>query len=156
MNQLQKICTLALLSLAITGTARAQTNLHVSFNDGSSIQSFVLTNGSTLQFDSGNLKLNLEGSKSSIPLTKIANLKFGSVPLGVSRLVNQRQISISVEGERLHVDGPVGGGAAIYGISGQVVWSDRNWQGGNINIAGLPQGLYILRLSNQTFKFNKQ
>lgn len=44
---------------------------------------------------------------------------------------------------------------AIYSINGQLMDSQENWNGGPISVTHLPQGLYLLKLNNQTFKFRK-
>ena len=64
-------------------------------------------------------------------------------------------ISIDPSGSIITVNGISSGNVNIYNYSGMQVKNLPNWQGERINIADLPKGVYILKINNQSTKFNK-
>lgn len=44
---------------------------------------------------------------------------------------------------------------AIYSTSGELYYQTDEWQGNPIKVSSLPQGSYVLKTKNQSFKFRK-
>lgn len=168
---LKKLSTLLLLCLALSGV-QAQSTLYVQEKTG--IQTaFVLNDVRKLTFPAGSITVNKnDGNTNTYVLSDIRYLNFTDLSVEVSQFSNQEsgniilfpnpamdqlKVSFQSDGTRnLEID--------IIDMQGKVLEQQTisSQNGMNlvaINIAELPQGLYLCRLQNgnklETIKFLK-
>ena len=141
----------------------AQNRMTIYMNDGSAVQTYSLSDLGHCYFETGKLFFT-QRSKTvpqSISLSSVKCIKFtDQVVSGISDTENNvsKQFDIYVAGGAIHVDGwdcNRQATAVIYAIGGQAFYTNRNWSGSAIDIMSLPQGVYIFRVQNKTFKFSK-
>ena len=166
-----KLSAVLLLGLGLTGLA--QNKLYVKEKAGTQT-AFVLSDVRKLTFPSGSIIVNKnDGNTSTYALSNIRYLNFTDLSVGVSQFANQEtgniilfpnpvtdelKINFQSAGKwNLQID--------IIDIQGKVLHQENiSSQTGinffTINIAQLPQGLYLCRLQNgnkvETIKFIKK
>jgi hypothetical protein len=64
-------------------------------------------------------------------------------------------VNIAAVGDIISVQGATQGSVAIWSVTGQQIYSNRNWHGEDIDIAHLERGIYIININNTSLKFKK-
>lgn len=157
----------ACLFAACLGTASAQdekTKLQALGPDGEVLWSSALADFKWVTFPQGNsvafIGRNGADVLYSTQLAGVSKIVFISPTSGIGDLTSEAGNTLRLVngGNRLSITGwtpGTTGHAAIYAVSGQLLWSDAGWNGADINVANLPQGIYILKIDTQSFKFRK-
>jgi len=90
-------------------------------------------------------------------LADVKGLVFGTTATAIGQLVGTKgQLNIAYWQGILSAQGINGANTALYTVSGQRVMSINAWDGSAISTEGLANGVYVLKVNNQTFKFVKQ
>lgn len=90
-------------------------------------------------------------------LADVKGLVFGTTATAIGQLVGTKgQLNIAYRQGILSAQGINGANTALYTVSGQRVMSINAWDGSAISTEGLANGVYVLKVNNQTFKFVKQ
>ena len=150
----------ALATAGCWSTMQAQVKLVVHSVDGSFLEA-SLGEVKSLAFNESGFAVNsLEGQTlGNFVFGNVKKIEFVSVATGVGEVVEtSSKLGLSVSRNALKVTGWVANESApvqIYGVSGQCLYSDADWNGSVINIATLPSGVYVLKVNNETFKFRK-
>lgn len=162
MNIKKPLSTLSLLVIGVLSPVQAQDQMIVTMKDGGAEQTFMLADIGKVFFESENVLVKQKSaSTSSIPLTSVLSIKFSdSTVTGLRTLGNDADntLRITIAAGTINVlgwDSSRQTTAIIYSTSGTMAYANRKWNGGAISIESLPQGVYILKINNQTFKFSK-
>ena len=149
--------------LAMAGSwssMQAQVKLVVHSVDGSLLEA-SLGEVKSLAFNESGFNVNSFKGQAlgNFAFENVKKIEFVSEVSGVGDVVaNVSNLGLSVSRNVLRV---TGWGAnesapmAVYGVSGQCLLNEANWNGGDINISNLPSGVYVLKVKNETFKFRK-
>lgn len=87
----------------------------------------------------------------------LKKISFDNLETSISQVVEETQkLKVSVAHQTLKVlNWPAGtpATASIYAATGQCVYRNAQWTGEDISLAGMPLGVYILKVNQQTYKF---
>lgn len=147
------LAMLALPSMADDG------DLVVYMSDGTTKQTFALSDIGKLTFDDNTFSLNMGESTTPFSYTAVRKIVFEGLNSGIGTVANDNSMKAYYRNGFLGVDGwPQGNKdiAYVYGIDGISVLTVDNWDGTPINVNSLNQGLYIFKVGNSTIKFIKQ
>lgn len=151
--------TLAAISLLAASPALADQKLVVTDSSSeTTVASYQLSDISNLSFADGNLVVSLSGDKTEqVPLTTSLVLKFDGVATAISQVDDtDADVRIAYDGSQFSATGVKGANAALYTIGGQKVIALSSWNGSPVSTATLANGVYILKVNNQSFKFIKK
>ena len=163
-RKLHLIATACLLACGL-GTASAQSTriqLQVVGADESEIWTGELSDVKWATFAQRSLTLTGQDLTSVLYQTELPNVKrlvFYNPTAGIGDVTaEETDLRLVVNGDLVSLDGwqpgtPVR--ATIYSVSGQAVYLDAAWDGSAIDVARLPQGIYILKVNNNSYKFRK-
>ena len=149
--------------LAMAGSwspMQAQVKLVVHSVDGSLLEA-SLGDVKSLAFNESGFDVNSLKNQTLASFTFENLRKIEIVPdlTGVGDVVaDAPKLRLSVSRNVLKVNGWAANETApvyVYGVSGQCLLNEANWNGGEINISNLPSGVYVLKVKNETFKFRK-
>ena len=152
-----------LLLLALTGstawsTLQAQVKLVVQNQDGTAVET-ALDEIRTLQFQQDGFRLNgWDGQPmSSYSFSKVRKIVFSNTSTGVGEVVSDVPVlKAKVKDRLLKVEGWNAGtpaALAVYSVSGTCAYRAASWNGEEINLSGLPVGVYLLKVNQETLKF---
>lgn len=150
-----------LLLLLPMVTTFAQTQiLEIHRWNQSSVQ-VILEDLQKITFSGNNLVLNMKsGDLNPIPTSDVRNLMFGIVTGIQSKADKSSSISVfpnpAVNYIRINGVGAKAIPVSVYSLSGQIVLQQIYQEGGEIVIANLHPGIYILRANDRVFKFIKE
>ena len=154
-----KLLFTLLVALAVH-SASGQTKVEVIPVEGGASTTFELADIKKMTFGEGNLGIIAQDEASptfSMPLGNVRIIKFVDASSSIGKNVSaDNSIEISYRSGMLTATGignPVK--AVIYGADGRTVYSENRWEGEPISVASLPEGVYILKVNNKTFKFAK-
>ena len=141
----------------------AQTGLRVTYSDGTT-QGFVVADSGKLYFSDGQLMIQTAAAASptSLPVNIIQNITFDNSLLSASGTtpVNKAKYLLypnpSSEFFRVKTDGNSKFEIRIFSADGKLLRSGKYTSEENIDVAGLPAGLYLVRIENETFKLLKK
>ena len=92
-------------------------------------------------------------------LPNVKRLVFYNPTAGIGDVTaEETDLRLVVNGNLVSLDGWTPGTVAratVYSVSGQAVYVDGAWDGSAIDVARLPQGIYILKVNNNSYKFRK-
>ena len=90
-------------------------------------------------------------------LADVKGLVFGTTATSIGQLAGTKgQFNIAYRQGILSAQGISCAKTALYTVSGQRIMSISAWDGSAINTEGMANGVYVLKVNNQTFKFVKQ
>ena len=144
--------TFALLSLLAVGNAHADSKLvAVDSPSATTLASFSLSDISKLSFADGKMMVTL-----SDETTKEVALNTNLTAIaGVTD--NDSKLQVVYDGNTISVAGLAKAeNAAIYSIGGEKVVNLKSWNGSQVNVGSLSNGVYILKVNNKSFKFIKK
>lgn len=125
--------------------------------------SFIFSEMKKIVFDSNNLIIvNIFGSESNTYLfDDIRKITFSDTVTGIESTSvtgsSELDIRLAADGSRIFVGGAAGSidkPVRLFSVAGTMVMAG-SLKDGSIDISALPQGIYILSVENQTFKFKK-
>ena len=163
-RNLHLIATACLLACGL-GTASAQSTriqLQVVGADDAQLWMGELSDVKWATFAQRSLTLTGQDLTSVLYHTDLPNVKrlvFYNPTAGIGDVTaEETDLRLVVNGDLVSLDGWTPGTparATIYSVSGQAVYLDGAWDGSAINVARLPQGIYILKVNNNSYKFRK-
>jgi len=93
------------------------------------------------------------------PLSQVMSIKFTEEkpnPTSVEKVdTGAAQVRVVADNSSIRVLGASHGAVAIWSVTGQQIYSNRNWRGESIDINHLEHGIYIININNTTLKFKK-
>lgn len=163
-RKLHLIATACLLACGL-GTASAQSTriqLQVVGTDDAQLWTSELSDVKWATFAQRSLTLTGQDMTSVLYQTELPNVKrlvFYNPTAGIGDVTaEETDLRLVVNGNLVSLDGWTPGTVAratVYSVSGQAVYVDGAWDGSAINVARLPQGIYILKVNNNSYKFRK-
>lgn len=163
-RKLHLIATACLLACGL-GTASAQSTriqLQVVGADDAQPWTGELSDVKWATFAQRSLTLTGQDMTSVLYQTELPNVKrlvFYNPTAGIGDVTaEETDLRLVVNGNLVSLDGWTPGTVAratVYSVSGQAVYVDGAWDGSAINVARLPQGIYILKVNNNSYKFRK-
>ena len=142
--------------LAIAGTATAQHM--VVERDGQENKVFSLESLKQITFDGTivNMELN-DGTKSSTSMGNIKRIYFSDLSSIVKMPAQSENFVVYLSTDEIAINSEAGSTVVIYGLTGAQLLTRRiDTQGEAISIAGLPQGIYIVKANGRTTKIIKR
>ncbi|MCR4995441.1 MAG: T9SS type A sorting domain-containing protein [Bacteroidales bacterium] len=142
-----------LVSIALLAgivAAHADSYNYLNLTSSSSIQSVALTSVKKITFENGNAVVTTtDGTTLSAALSTLTSLTFTDTATGV-REVNGGK-SLQLQSGRIVANGS--GWLRVYNTNGQLVRQQQvSSTRAELNLDGLPHGLYIAKLGSQTLK----
>ena len=142
--------------LAIAGTATAQHM--VVERDGQENKVFSLESLKQITFDGTivNMELN-DGTKSCTSMGNIKRIYFSDLSSIVKMPAQSENFVVYLSTDEIAINSEAGSTVVIYGLTGAQLLTRRiDTQGEAISIAGLPQGIYIVKANGRTTKIIKR
>lgn len=138
--------------------AKATDNVVVKTGTGSS--KIALTDIKALKFNDDKLLVYTQSSETpaEFDLADIVSLKFiDDSTDGIDAVTpGNQKFSIRISNGVLSATGVDKAKAAIYSINGQRMLGIASWNGSAVSLANLANGVYVLTINNQKFKFVKK
>lgn len=147
------------LAMLGCGVSTAQTQMTFYEPQGHAMAVWNLQDMGKVTFDGGEIVVTSATGTFSTPLIEVMSIKFTDdeqTPTSVQQLRDDvSQLRIATSESTVRVMGANRGTVAIWSVSGQQLYDNRNWHGEEINISHLERGIYIITINNTTFKFKK-
>ena len=142
--------------LALTGTATAQ---HMVV-EKSGAENEVITLGALKQITFNGTTVNIEqtnGTKSSASMGDIERIYFADLSSIADINSQEENLVTYISTDEIAINSNGGSLVAIYNLTGaQLLIRRIDTQGEAISIAGLPQGIYIVKANGRTTKIIKR
>ena len=148
---------LFILSLiAFAGTATAQHMVLES--DGYDNKVFALENLKQITFNGTTINIEqTDGTKSSAEMGNISRMYFDDLSSIADINSNGENLVEYLSGDEIAINSEAGSMVAVYNLTGvQLLIKRLDAQGEAISIAGLPQGIYIVKANGRTTKIIKR
>lgn len=147
---------MALLVLTATLPAAAQ-HMQIETNSGEN-EVIELKNLKQITFNGTNVNIEqTDGTLSSASMGSISRIYFGDFTDIEPTIARAESIIAYISGNTIAVNCKAGTTVTVYNMLGRQLLAERiGTEGGEINIAGLPQGIYILKADEKTAKFVKR
>lgn len=125
---------------------------------GSGSTKFALTDVTSLKFNEGKLQVFTSASETptEFNLADIESLKFDGVTQGIQSTMNDKKFNLTFSNGILSATGLEGARTAVYDISGKRMLDISSWDGSAVSLQNLTNGVYVIKINNQTFKFIKK
>lgn len=141
--------------LAIAGTATAQ---HMVVETAGGNEVFTLDNLKQITFDG--ITVNIEqtdGTKSSASMGNIKRIYFDDMSSIADINAQGGDLVEYLSHDDIAINSEAGSMVTVYSLTGAQLLTRRiDTQGGIISIAGLPQGIYIVKANERTTKIIKR
>lgn len=137
---------------------QAQVKLVVQGTDGAAVET-PLSDIRTLQFQQDGFRLNGWDGKpmQTFSFAKVRKLVFANETTGIGDVsLEQPELKARVNDRMLQVEGwtpDAPAALAVYAVSGRCVYRDALWNGESVSLSGLPAGVYLLTVNQETLKF---
>jgi len=149
------LLTMVLGSMTV---ASAQDRVQVVMND-SVTTDYVVDELSRINFgDDGITMLRSDETGDTYVLSEVSKILFHPAPTAVKEITEPKMtLFVARDGSFVSLRGWQGERATvnIYSINGQQVYGNTRWQGGDIDISGLEQGIYVIQVDGKSAKFKK-
>lgn len=159
MTRTIKTFMVLMLAMLSCGVAKAQTQMTFYEPHGYAIAVWNLQDVSKVTFEGGDIVVTYGAYTAANPLSEVMSIKFTDneqTPTSVEKILDDAsQVRIAATESTVRVMGANHGAVAIWSVSGQQLYDNRNWNGEEINISHLERGIYIITINNSTFKFKK-
>lgn len=159
MTRSYKSILVLLMMMLCSGAAVAQSYMTFYNNDGAAKEAWNLLDVGKVTFDQGNIVVKHSTGTYSASLNEVLSIKFtDTAPIftGVEKINDDvTQLRIATSEDFIRVMGATSGQVSIWSTTGQQIYNNRNWHGGDIDISYLERGIYIITINNSTFKFKK-
>ena len=142
--------------LAIAGTATAQ-HMVVEMTDSNS-QVMKLEDLKQITFDGTTVNIEqTNGTKSSASMGNIGRIYFGDLSSIADINAQSGNLVEYLSADEITINSEAGSTVVIYGLTGTQLLTRRlDTQGEAVSIAGLPQGIYIVKANGRTTKIIKR
>ena len=151
---MKKIALSLMVALScLTAKATDGKSLFVSFNDGSKIE-FALSTLPEVTFGDDQMTVKTTATTASYELWKVSTFTYGTTT-GIKQVETNNKFAL--EGDRIIVDGTKNQVSA-FALDGKkvslspIVTGDKTI----INLDGLNQGVYIIKINNKSIKIARQ
>jgi len=151
---MKKIALSLMVALScLTAKATDGKSLFVSFNDGSKIE-FALSTLPEVTFGDDQMTVKTTATTASYELWKVSTFTYGTTT-GIKQVETNNKFAL--EGDRIIVDGTKNQVSA-FALDGKkvslspIVTGDKTV----INLDGLSQGVYIIKINNKSIKIARQ
>ncbi len=150
---------LLLMFLGAAGTALAQD--HVQVVVGGEQLNYALDNVSRIEFvqEGINVVQSDEQGDTYLFADNLERIVFHpTIQTGIATVKDEQMtLFVARDGSHVSIRGYNGEKAlvSIYAINGQRVLGLNNWTGGDIDISGLSQGIYVIKVGDKSAKFKK-
>lgn len=151
---MKKIALSLLVALScLTARATDGKSLFVSFNDGSKIE-FALSTLPEVTFGNDQMTVKTTATTASYELWKVSTFTYGTTT-GIKQVETNNKFAL--EGDRIIVDGTKNQVSA-FALDGKKVSISPIITGDKtiINLDGLSQGVYIIKINNKSIKIARQ
>lgn len=152
------LCAMALALSGSWSSAQAQVKMVFHAVDGTRFET-SLDQVRTLKITPQGFDVNGQENQ-VLTAYKFKDLKkicFESLETSINQVVEETQkLKVCVAHQTLKVlNWPAGtpATASIYAATGQCVYRNAQWTGEDISLSGMPLGVYILKVNQQTYKF---
>ena len=148
---MKKILLSLVLAAGMATTASADTYNYLTLTSGSTVQSVALKTVKKITFEGANLVVTAaDGTTTTASLATLSKITFTETADGVGNLKAETG-RLHVEGGRIVADGR--GQLQLFNTSGQLV-RRQTIEGSHseLNLEGLPRGIYIARFGKQSLK----
>lgn len=141
--------------LAIAGTATAQ---HMVVETAGGNEVFTLENLKQITFNGTTVNIEQSnGAKSSASMGSIERIYFSDLSSIADINAQSGNLVEYISFDEIAINSEAGSTVAIYSLTGAQLLTRRiDTQGGIISIAGLPQGIYIVKANERTTKIIKR
>ena len=142
--------------LAFAGAATAQ---HLVLEaDGYENKVFALENLKQITFNGTTVNIEqTDGTKSSAEMGNISRMYFDDLSSIADINSNGENLVEYLSGDEIAINSEAGSTVAVYNLTGvQLLIKRIDSQGEAISIAGLPQGIYIVKANEKTTKIIKR
>lgn len=147
--------TLLSAALALLPSLGIQAADELTVTSQSTTSSFSLSSIQKLTFADGNLQVVTADETASVPLTLGTLLTF-TTSTGINQAVAKGQAGkLRYDGHQITLEGTANADAMLFNAAGQCLRRVARWNGSPISTEGLPSGLYIFKVNNQSVKFVK-
>ncbi len=148
------------LAVLCCGGAHAQSNMTFFEPSGGSLASWSLLDVTKVTFNGSDIVVTGKmGVEQYFDMNNVMSIKFtdsDDTPSSVTTIRDiTSQLRIATSESSIRVIGATSGTVTIWNPSGQQLYSNRNWNGEDINIAHLERGIYIITINNTSIKFKK-
>ena len=128
----------------------------LTLTDGT-VNRFALTGNPTVTYEGENLVVSAGEEQFTTALSGISQLTFEQVPTGISEMVEESPKPVFTPGQARFEGLKPHATVSIHTIDGKMLSSTRANEDGavSIDLGTLPQGVYILRTPNQSYKIKK-
>lgn len=142
--------------LAIAGTATAQ-HMVVEMTDSNS-QVMKLENLKQITFHGTTVNIEqTDGTKSSTSMGNIGRIYFGDLSSIADMPAHSENLVKYLTTDEIAINSEAGSMVTIYNLTGaQLLTRQIDAEGETISIAGLPQGIYIVKANGRTTKIIKR
>ncbi len=160
MIKIYKTFLALVLAMLCCGGAQAQSNMTFFEPSGGALASWSLLDVTKVTFIGGDIvATGKTGVEQYFDLSNVMSIKFtdsDDTPSSVTTIRDiTSQLRITTSESSIRVIGATSGAVTIWNPSGQQLYSNRNWNGEDINIAHLERGIYIITINNTSIKFKK-
>lgn len=149
---MKKTFTAILLAAAAASPSMAQQMLI----DRGGVENEIIELNSLKEITFNGPSVNVEqidGTTSGTPMADISRIYFGDFST-IEDLKKNEDLIEQLPGEKIAINCPAGTVVTIYSITGSLVLSTRiETEGGQISVANIPQGIYIVKANDRTAKF---
>lgn len=141
--------------IAIAGTATAQ---HMVVETAGGNEVFTLDNLKQITFNGTTVNIEqTDGTKSSASMGNIKRIYFDDMSSIADMPAQSGNLVEYISFDEIAINSEAGSTVAIYSLTGAQLLSRRiDTQGEAISIAGLPQGIYIVKANGRTTKIIKR
>ena len=128
----------------------------LTLTDGT-VNRFALTDAPTVTYEGENLVVSTGDEQFTTALSGISQLTFEQVPLGIGEMAKESTKPVFTPGQARFEGLSTHATVSVYTIDGKMLSSTRANEEGTVSIdlSALPQGVYILRTPNQSYKIKK-
>ena len=159
MTKFYKSFLALVLVVLCCGGAYAQSHMTFYEPSGGALASWSLLDVTKVTFDGGNIAVTGKLGIDTFDFSQVMSIKFtdsDDTPSSVTTIRDiTSQLRIATSESSIRVIGATSGTVTIWNPSGQQLYSNRNWNGEDINIAHLERGIYIITINNTSIKFKK-
>lgn len=159
---MKKFLLLLLVAVVCAIAVKAQSNLYVYMNDGDSEQTLALADIDKITFEGGNLVITpKQGVQIIVSLAAVKDVRFAPESTTGLMLMQTDVVAgplVIVQGGIVKVPGWDSSRRAavhVYSIGAQLLYSQADWNGADIDISSLPKGIYVIKIENQSTKIKK-
>lgn len=159
MTRSYKSSLVLLLMMLCCGVAYAQSHMTFYDFDGQAKESWLLQDISKVTFEGGNIVVTHLTGTDTAPIGQVMSIKFTDEqqdPTSVAKIdTDANQVRVATDNSSIRVLGATHGSVTIWSVTGQQIYSNRDWSGEEIDISHLEHGIYIININNTTLKFKK-